>query len=344
MRVAVCTSDVPFTPGGARNLVDWLAGHLREAGHDVESVALPFADSPELLFRQMAAYRWIDLESADRIICVRPPSHLIPHPNKVVWFIHHLRPFYDLWDSRYRGFPDDLRHRGIRTALHEVDTAALREARRVFANSRVVADRLRRFNGIDSEILYPPLMAPERFRSTGANDEIITVGRIEHHKRQHLLVQALRHTKTPVTLRICGRGTGSLYADELRAVIGHEGVEDRVRFEDRWISEPEKIDLLGASLAAAYVPLDEDSYGYATLEAAHSSKAILTTTDAGGVLEFVTDGVNGLVVEPTPTALGDAMDRLYLAREGTRRMGESALARVAELGIAWGRVTERLLS
>ncbi len=82
----------------------------------------------------------------------------------------------------------------------------LRCAKRVIFSPihRTVSDRLRQFNDIESEVLYPPLQDPERFRSDGYGDEIVCVSRIEHHKRQHLLIEALSHTKTPVKLRLCG--------------------------------------------------------------------------------------------------------------------------------------------
>jgi glycosyltransferase involved in cell wall biosynthesis len=344
MKIALCSSVVPFVYGGGRNIVEWLEAMLREAGHHVERVYLPHMSSSDLLFSQIAAFRWVDLSSADRIVCLRPPAHFIPHPHKVLWFIHHTREFYDLWDSPYRLFPDDARHRGMRDALHTADTAALGEAVRIFTNSRVVGERLRRFNGMESEVLYPPLFRPERFHRRTLTDEIACVCRLEHHKRQHLLVDALRFTRTGVRLRLYGASSNHDYADDLRRRIREARLDDRVTFEDRWISEEEKVEAFADCLAAAYVPLDEDSYGYSSLEAAYSSKAVLTTTDSGGVLELVQDGVNGIVVEPHPQALGEAMDRLYLDRDGTRRMGERARARLDDLDISWEHVLERLMS
>ena len=92
------------------------------------------------------------------------------------------------------------------------------------------------------------------------------------------------------------------------------------------------------------MPLDEDSYGYPSLEASHSSKPILTTTDSGGVVELVVDKVNGFVVEPDPRALAAAMDQLYVDRNTTRRMGLKALARIKALNISWAHVLDRVLS
>lgn len=345
MKIALCSSFVPFLDGGARNIVDWLEVELQRLGHHVEKIYLPQVDAPELLMPQMMAYRWVDLtESADRIICFRPPAHLIPHPHKILWFIHHIRVFYDLWDSEYRTFPDDPRHRAIRTTLHSVDTAAIQESKTVFTNSKVVSDRLTKYNDIASEVLYPPIAAPERFSCSGFNDEIVYVSRVEHHKRQHLLLEALKYTRTPVKLRFSGKAFNETYAKELRSSIASNGLESRVSFEDSWISEEEKIRALSECLAAAYLPVDEDSYGYPSLEASHSSKPILSTTDSGGVVELVTHGYNGFLSDPTPEALAESMDILYSDREATRQMGKNAAARVDELNISWPHVLERLLS
>jgi glycosyltransferase involved in cell wall biosynthesis len=342
MRVAICSSFVPFVYGGSRNIVDWLEAAFRTSGHDVERIYLPHADTPDLLIQQMMAYRWIDLSKADRLICLRPPAHVIPHPNKVLWFIHHIRVFYDLWDTPYRNFPDNAHYRGLREALHEADTTALKESQRIFTNSRTVSERLRRFNNIASEVLYPPIFQSERFFCRSQNDDIVCVSRIEHHKRQHLLVEAMRFTKTPV--RLCIQGTGDPdYASQLRSMIDRYKLRKKVTFGNLWIGEEEKIETLADCLAVAYLPIDEDSYGYPSLEASHSSKPILTARDSGGVLELVEDGVNGIVAEPSAQALAEAMDRLYLDRRTSARMGKCAKSRIEELDISWPHVLECLL-
>ena len=345
MKIALCSSFVPFIKGGGRNIVEWLQAELVAAGHRVERIYLPQIDVPDLLLSQMAAYRWVDLaSSADTVICFRPPAHAIPHPNKILWFIHHVRVFYDLWDTPYRGFPDDEKHRNLRDILHCADTTALSEAKHIFTNSQVVSDRLRCFNGIGSEVLYPPIIQPERFHCQNFNDEIVCVCRVEHHKRQHLLIEAMRHTRTDVKLSICGASASEPYVRELKQLIASLNLEDRVYFDNRWISEVEKIQILSECLAVAYLPLDEDSYGYPSLEACHASKPVLTTTDSGGVLELVKHGYNGLVADPEAKAVAEAMDRLYINRVNTRQMGLNATQSIVELNISWKHVLERLLA
>ena len=344
MRIVICSTFVPFIDGGGRFIVEWLQEKLIEAGHAVEKIYLPFVEDPHDMFAQMVAYRLIDLTgSCDRLIAVRPPSYMIRHPCKVLWFIHHFRAYYDLWNTRYCPVPDSETGRAVRSSVFAADQATLIEARRIFTNSRTVSDRLRLFNRITSEVLYPPLKDPERFRCDDYGDEIVCVSRVERHKRQHLLIDALSHTRTPVKLRLCGVSIEPTYEKELDALIARRGLEGRVVIERRWISEEEKIERLASALAVAYVPQDEDSYGYPSLEASHAQKAILTTTDSGGVTEFVTDSLNGFVCPAEPTALGNSMDRLFLDRSLASAMGRAAYRRIFELGITWDNVIQKLL-
>jgi len=344
MKIALCSSFVPFIQGGARNIVDWLAFNLQAAGHEVEKIYLPQVDNPHSLSQQMIAYRWIDLDVADRVICFRPQSHLICHPHKIIWFIHHIRIFYDLWDSPYRGFPDNFANRGIRDALFSVDNYGLREAKSIFTNSRVVSDRLKKYNDIDSEILYPPVFQPERFYSQGFNNEIVYICRLEHHKRQHLLIEAMRYVKSPVHLRLAGASSGNIYYNEINQKIQEWQLQERVTLDNRWISEQEKIDLLANCLAAAYLPLDEDSYGYPSIEASHAQKPILTTSDSGGVLELVENNINGYIADPYPEALAEKIDQLYTDINKTVTMGKNAAIKLVEMNISWSNVLEKLLA
>ena len=252
MRIGLVSSAVPLIRGGARFIVDWLAEQLRRRGHQVEVILIPTTDDPETLLVQMAALRAMEFgDRFDRIITFRPPAHVIRHPNKVCWFIHHVRVFYDLWDGPYRPVPDNAHFRGLRATIMEADTNALKEARHLFSNSQVVADRVDRYNGLKAEVLYPPVFEPERFRSGEYGDEIVCVCRIEHHKRQHLLVEAIGLTQTPVRLRLCGASLTPEYVAGMQETARRLGVEDRVAIENRWVEEEEKVAAFETALASA---------------------------------------------------------------------------------------------
>ena len=102
-----------------------------------------------------------------------------------------------------------------------------------------------------------------------------------------------------------GDGTQRARTEELAESLG---VSDRIDFVGA-ADEERLIDLYKGALAVIYSPFDED-YGYVTLESFLAHKPVITTTDAGGPLEFVEDGVNGFVTEPSPEAMAAAVNRL----------------------------------
>jgi glycosyltransferase involved in cell wall biosynthesis len=343
MRVALFSSYLPFVNGGARFIVEWLEQKLLQYGHQVDRIYLPSYEDPANLLCQMTAFRFVEIDGADRVICFRPPSHLVQHPNKVLWFIHHFRVFYDLWNTELAP-PHTAYNEELRRAIFRADTIALKEARAVFTNSRIVQRRLKTFNDVDSRVLYPPLLDPSIYANASYGGEIVYVSRLVHHKRQHLLVEAVARAKTAVKVRICGTDLSGSYFDELSRLVSELGVSDRVSIENRWISEKEKCDIIGRSLAVAYFPLDEDSYGYPSLEGAHSGKPLLTTTDSGGVLEFVVHERNGLICDPNAKAIAESLDLLYSDRKLAEDLGCEANKTVEKLGINWDNVINHLLA
>lgn len=347
MKVILATSVDPFVRGGAQQIVDWLALQLKDRGHEIEVLEFPHADGPDFALDQILAMRFIDLTNhGDRLIAIRPPSYALRHPHKIVWFIHHYRSVYDLWQTRYCDVPDTPEGHTLRDAIISADTVALREAKAVFANSKVTAARLQKFNGIQSRVLYPPLHDSGRFRCGPFSDYVLYVSRLTNHKRQWLAIEALRHTQTKVKLIVAGppdpRAPG--YADSLNALIAKYNLEDRVQLLAGWIPEEQKLELLANALAVAYFPVDEDSYGYPTLEACHSGKPVITTTDSGGTSELITDGVNGFVPDSRPEAIAAAFDQLCRDPGLAARMGREGINAVNRLGISWNNVFEALLS
>jgi len=345
VKIIIATTFEPFVSGGDAVLADSLETMLRRAGHKVETLRLPFQPCAPEMLDQMLGLRLFDVSHAgDRLIAIRTPSYLLRHPHKILWFIHHHRGAYDFWGTPYGDLPDTPEGRRLRDSIRSADNRAFAEARAIFTNSRLVSERLRQFNGVMSETLYPPLLDAERFVSREYGDSIVYVSRLVRHKRQHLAIEAMAHTRTPVQLVIAGPANDAVYSAELESLASREGVCDRVRLIPGWISEEVKQDLLSTSLGALYLPVDEDSYGYAALEAQQASKAVITTTDSGGALELIASEKNGLVVKPEPKAIAGAMDRLYEDRKLAIRLGTHGPVRIAELGITWENILRKLLA
>jgi glycosyltransferase involved in cell wall biosynthesis len=345
MKVVIASTIVPFIEGGGTFIVDWLEAVLRERGHQVEVLKIPFWSQYRAMPSQMLALRLLDITGyGDRLVAIRPPAYLLRHPAKVLWFIHHHRGAYDLWGTEYQDLPDTPEGRSYRECIVKSDHLAFSEARSIYTNSAVVAQRLKQYNDVDAEVLYPPVFQPERYRCDEYGDYVLYMSRIAHHKRQHLAVEAMQYTKTSVKLVIAGKADDADCERTVRTAVEQHGVQHKVVFRSDWITDEEKIEYYARCLAVMYFPFDEDSYGYPSLEAHHAGKCVISTTDSGGTSELIVDGQNGFLTDPSPQSIAEKMDRLYLNRNLARDMGRLGMDRINQLGITWDRVVERLLA
>ena len=78
-----------------------------------------------------------------------------------------------------------------------------------------------------------------------------------------------------------------------------------------------------------------------TLEAFLSEKPVVTAPDAGGPLEFVEDGENGIVVELEPEKLAEQLRRLDAKHEWAASLGRAGRERAQT--IKWKPVIEALI-
>jgi glycosyltransferase involved in cell wall biosynthesis len=349
VRIAVCHPHTPFARGGAEMHTENLVRALREAGHEVDVVSVPFKWYPPAeLVHQMALWRSLDLAESnglpiDAIIALRFPAYLVPHERKVVWLIHQHRTAYELWEHPvYADLSTHEEGPEVRQMIHRADRLALGEAKRVFTNSGNVGERLRRSLGVGADPLYHRSQLCEALMETepgGYGDYVLFPSRLESIKRQSLAVQAMRHVRSGIRLVLVGSGPDE---GALKRQVQSLGLEDRVTLEGR-VPDQRLIELYCGAMAVYYGPFDED-FGYVTLEGMAARRPVVATSDSGGPLEFVRDVENGLVVSPKPRAIAAAFDRL--ARDGSRlpAMGAAGRATVVERVPEWPEVVARLLS
>src|SRR5215475_2455643 len=120
MRILIATAQVPFVRGGAEILAEGLMHALHAQGHAAEIVAMPFKwYPPERILEQVLACRLLDVSESggdpiDRVIGLKFPAYLIPHPHKVLWLLHQFRTAYELWDNPF----GDVRHYTSGTEVH----------------------------------------------------------------------------------------------------------------------------------------------------------------------------------------------------------------------------------
>jgi glycosyltransferase involved in cell wall biosynthesis len=341
MRIAVCAPQVPFERGGTEILAETLTEQLRSRDHEVELVRIPFKWYPGARpLREALLWRLVDLEEAqgrpiERVIATKFPSYAIRHPNKIVWLVHQFRQAYELDRTELGQFGEDAFDRATVRAIHRLDRTTLGEARRLFAISRNVADRLQRSTELEAEVLLPPPQELDYRSSDGVGTFILSVGRLDRAKRIDLLLEA---AALDASLQVVVAGEGP-DRERLEQLSAERELDGRVRFTGR-VAESELVDLYAECLAVYYAPIDED-LGLVPYEAFLSEKPVVTTRDAGGPLEVVVDRENGLVCEPAPAAVAEACAWLAANPEQALAWGRSG-RRIAERA-SWDAVVDRLL-
>jgi glycosyltransferase involved in cell wall biosynthesis len=333
MKIAVVVAAHPTGRGGAEILYEGLERALAQAGHDVERIALPCDESTYAgILAGYAAARALDLDRFDVVISTKAPSFNLRHPRHVVFLLHTVRVFYDMFDSWTDGSPAS---RAQRDRIRELDFEALSaipDGRR-FAIGEEVANRLRDALGLTAGVLHPALPDADRFHE-GPFEHFLHSGRLHPWKRADLVIEAYRSLSTDVPLLVTG--TGEAEADLRRRAAG----DARVRFLGE-VSREDLYDLYSRALAVPFVPLRED-FGYVTVEAMLSGKPVVTASDSGEPARLVEHERSGIVVEPRTDAIAAALERLLRAPSEARRMGSAGMARASR--IRWDTAVERLLA
>jgi glycosyltransferase involved in cell wall biosynthesis len=340
--LAIVTSSPPSTEGGHLVIARSLVTAARASGHDAHLVITPDCQFGHQASAYAATWRTdVNLAAGrkiDQVISLRFPSYAVRHPAHVSWLNHTMREYYDLWPK----FSASLSPRGRvkervkRVAIRAVDRWLLtHNVTEIVAQSRTVQRRLADVR-VRSDVLLPP-PPPRAYRCEAYGDYLFAVSRLTPLKRLDLVIRALaeppaRHTR----LVIAGEG-GS--RPDLERLIASLGMSARVTLLGR-IPDLVMLEHLARCRAVCFPPFDED-YGFVTVEAFASRKAVITCADSGGPAELVRDGETGLICDPTPAAMAGAIARLMDDAGLAERLGSAAAARAAAL--TWPDTVKRLV-
>lgn len=185
-----------------------------------------------------------------------------------------LHPWLRRWDYRMARRPDVL-----------------------IANSTAVRDRMRDFWDLDADVIFPPVDVNDFPMSKADDGYLLVVSRLHAYRRLDLLVRAA----TALGRWTIVVGDGPELAS-LRSIAGPNiefvGFKDRAGVRDY------------VSRCSAYVVPGDEAFGIAPVEAMAAGKPVVAFR-AGGVLDTVVDGVNGVFFEQqTTAALIDAIEHL----------------------------------
>ena len=380
MKVAVVAPGaVPHVVGGAEWAWAGLVSALGAAGHEVEMVKIPAPerDAGEIVasYRSFAA---LHLDHFDRVVTTKYPAWMVAHPGHVVYVFHTLRGLYDTYhlsqlpekvdldalSPSARALARALRIRPERGALGEVlDLAeiAARETEgepdlalpspllrslvhwfdRVALSDPGVQRIVALSDTVAARDYYPPgvrprgVPLPSDLEVTPGVEErqgFFTASRLDKPKRVDLLIDAWAEVPGPDELLIAGSGP------EEAALRRRAEGDPRIRFLGR-VDDDELVERYRHSRGVLFVPFDED-LGLITLEAFRAETPVITTTDSGGVAEFVEHDRSGLVVEPEPSAIAAAVRELATNPVGAAAMGRAGAA--ASARITWESVVDAL--
>jgi len=150
---------------------------------------------------------------------------------------------------------------------------------------------------------------------------LVYTGRLAASKHVDLVIRALAHSSGH-RLAVIGRGPEQPRLEALAAELGVS-----VTFHGIVAHEALPEIYRGCDVLATMT--EYEGHPKAMIEAM-ASGLVVVAPSVRGVDEVITDGVTGLLVEPTPDALAAALDRLAGDSELRRRLGSAAAAEAAE--------------
>jgi len=221
----------------------------------------------------------LDLRDYDLVISSdSPPMKGILTHNRQLHICYCHTPGRYLWDSfeDFRSTLPWLFRPGFSTVaayLRRWDYQAAQRVNHFVANSRYVADRIRRYYQRDSTVIYPPVNTDYGYISTSVSDAYLHVGRLVEGKRIDLLIQACNQLGRKLLIAGTGREE-----QKLKAMAGPT-IEFLGRVPDSQLSD------LYATSRALLFAADED-FGIVPLEAQAHGRPVIAYAK-GGSLETV---------------------------------------------------------
>lgn len=309
-----------------------------------------WARAPEFFtfLSQLESCRQLETDAADLLISTQPPTYAVEHPRHLSLFFHHARMFNDLSEYMLEaGLVDPEVHPAACAAVQAIEDRALNQVTHIAAGSETVAKRLANLNGRSTGVSLfhagPSVEAlPTDLPSHG--EHVLCVSRHDFPKRTELFVLAAHLAPE---FRCVSVGTGSRLgllralderlvrdgtaaeADPRRLWCNSEPLLDPaatlhsnglVRFEGS-VSD-QVLERRYRDAICVVAPALLEDYGLTAIEAMRYGKPLIVCTDGGHLCHLVEDGVTGLVVEPTGSAIAAAIKYLASNPDVASEMGK----------------------
>ncbi|MFA9394513.1 MAG: glycosyltransferase [Halodesulfovibrio sp.] len=235
--------------------------------------------------------------------CNHPIGENILYCHTIPRFAYDMRKFYRERLPFWKRLPFDalclVTRASYRHSLTKMDT--------ILVNSRNVQERLKKYTGYDSEIVYPPVDT-KKFSFKPAGNYYLSTSRLEEFKRVDVIIKAFLNMPDK---RLIIASSGSHEA-ELRVLAGDA---QNIQFAG-WIEDDVLQNLIENCIASIYIPIDED-FGISPVESMAAGKPVIGVNE-GGLLETVLHKKTGYLCDATPDELITAVQ--WLTAERAKKM------------------------
>lgn len=168
---------------------------------------------------------------------------------------------------------------------------AIERMDKVFANSKNVQARLKRYLNVDAEVLYPPCET-EGFEWMSDGDYFLSTARLEPLKRVDLIVEAFKEMPSKKLVVTSG-------GSQLAALSQLSKGASNITFTD-WVNDQDLRELVGNCIATIYIPKDED-FGISPLQSLVAGKPVIGV-DEGGVPETIRQDMHSILISTPPSS------------------------------------------
>jgi glycosyltransferase involved in cell wall biosynthesis len=188
-----------------------------------------------------------------------------------------------------------------------------------------VIDRHLHSNGISPRRVLPlfSTIAPRSGTGHEIRRRVVFAGRVVTPKGVGVLIRAM--SSLDGELVVCGDGWG---LESMRRLARRLGVDERVCFTG-WLAPEELAQELADASVVAMPSLWPEPFGLVGIEANAAGRPVVASA-TGGVVDWLSNGVNGLLVRPgDPRALAAALNELLADPARQLQMGAAGRELVA---------------
>jgi glycosyltransferase involved in cell wall biosynthesis len=159
----------------------------------------------------------------------------------------------------------------------------------------------------------------------GNSKIVLYLGRLKFHKGLEYLIESAKFTDSDIKYLIVGEGD---YENQLREIVDNLGVQERVIFTGRVPNSeiPKYYNACDVFILPSVERLE--AFGLVVIEAMASGKPVIIS-NIPGVRENITDGEEGLLIEPTnPEDIAEKINHLMADKKFRERMGAKGRKKV----------------